>query len=88
MLLLLAGAGCALTARKRKFDRTNAFGIERHGSFWAKLTNRTGDTALVALAICGSGAGTILLAVNHLDTWGWLVMAPVCLFMLYLLVGL
>ena len=32
--------------------------------------------------------GTILLAVNHLDTWGWLVMAPASLFMLYLLIGL
>jgi len=32
-------------------------------------------------------AGTLLLASAHFDTWGWIVMAPVCLSMLYLLVG-
>jgi len=33
-------------------------------------------------------AGTIALASNHMDAWGWIIMAPVVLFMLYLLLGL
>jgi len=32
--------------------------------------------------------GTITLAWNHMDSWGWIVMAPVALLMLYLLLGL
>ena len=33
-------------------------------------------------------AGTITLASTHMDSWGWVIMAPVVLFMLYLLLGL
>ncbi len=39
-------------------------------------------TALLLLA-----GGTVLLASGHFDTWGWVVMAPVALFMLFLLLG-
>jgi hypothetical protein len=33
-------------------------------------------------------AGTITLASNHMEGWGWVITAPVALFMLYLLVRL
>jgi hypothetical protein len=32
-------------------------------------------------------AGTIALANNHIDSWGWIVMLPVSVVMLYLLLG-
>jgi hypothetical protein len=32
-------------------------------------------------------AGTITLASGHMDSWGWIVMAPVGLLLLYLLLG-
>ncbi len=88
LLLLVAGTSFGIAAKKRKFDRTNALGVERHASFWAKLRNRSGDLSLIGLAICCLGLGTLLLSVNHFDTWGWVVIAPAGLFMLYLLVGL
>jgi hypothetical protein len=88
LLLLVAGTGFAIKAKKRRFDRTNALGIERYATFWAKLTSRSGDLALIGIALCCLGFGTILLSANHLNTWGWVVIAPVCLFMLYLLLGL
>jgi hypothetical protein len=31
--------------------------------------------------------GTIALANNHIDSWGWIVMLPVSVVMLYLLLG-
>ena len=87
LLLLGAGITLGLTASKRRFDRTNAFGVERFPSFGAKLRSRSGDYVLKGGAIGSLAIGTLLLASNHVDTWGWIVMAPVSLFMLYLLIG-
>jgi len=89
MGLLLLGAGIALglTASKRRFARTNRFGIERFSSFAAKLRSRSGDYLLKGGAIGSLAIGTLVLASDHIDSWGWIVMTPVCLFMLYLLIG-
>jgi hypothetical protein len=43
-------------------------------------------------SLAGAGAllvsaGTIALANNHIDSWGWIVMLPVSVVMLYLLLG-
>lgn len=35
-----------------------------------------------------SVAPTIGLASNHVDSWGWIVMGPVVVVMVYLLLGL
>jgi hypothetical protein len=66
VLSLVAGICFAITAKKRRFDRTNALGIERYGSFWAKLKSRSGGLALIGVAICCLGFGSILLSANHL----------------------
>jgi hypothetical protein len=87
LLLLAAGTTFALKAKKRRFDRTNEFGIERFPTFWGKFRNRSVDLALKASAIGCLAIGAVALSSGHLDTWGWMVMAPVCLFMLYLLLG-
>jgi hypothetical protein len=86
-LLLVAGLAIGLAAKKRRFDRTNAFGMERFPTFGAKLRIRSGDYVLKGAAIASLSIGTLLLSANHIDTWGWIVMAPVCLFILYLLLG-
>lgn len=88
VLLLILGAIFGISAKKRKYERTNALGIERFASFWAMVRGRTGDFALTGIAICLLSLGTLLSAANHLETWGWVVVAPVCLFILYLLLGL
>ena len=70
LLLLVAGAALALHARKREFDRTNAFGIERFPAFGARLRSKSGDYVLLGGAIASLGTGAIVLASNHIDTWG------------------
>ena len=87
LLLLGAAFVLALIAKRRRFDRTNAFGIERFPSFGAKLRGQSGDYPLKGGAIGSLAVGALLLSSNHIDTWGWIVMAPVCLFLLYLLIG-
>ena len=87
LLLLGAGITLGITASKRRFDRTNRFGIERFPTFGAKLRSRSGDYLLKGGAIGSLAIGTLVLASDHIDSWGWIVMTPVCLFMLYLLIG-
>ena len=87
LLLLGAGTACGLTASKRRFDRTNPFGVERFPTFGGKLRTRSADYLLKGGAIGSLAIGVLLLSSNHIDTWGRIVMAPVCLFMIYLLVG-
>jgi hypothetical protein len=86
MLLLGVGTMLGLAGGKRRFDRTNAFGIERFPTFGAKLRSRSGYV-LIGGAMALLAGGALLLAFNHIDTWGWIVVAPVGLFMLYLLIG-
>jgi len=87
LLLLGAGIAIGLAAKRRRFDRTNAFGIKRFPTFGAKLQSRSGDYLLIGGATALVAGGMLLPASNHLDTWGWIVMAPACLFLLYLLIG-
>lgn len=87
-LLLLAIGGVFLFASKRRrFDRINKYGVERFPSFWASLRGRSGGYILAGAGVMLVGAGTIGLAANHIDTWGWIVMAPVIVVVLYLLLG-
>ena len=85
--LLITGGVLGVWARKRKFDRTNRFGVERFPSFWGKVRTRLKDVFLIGSSIVLLSSGLFLLASSHLDTWGWVVMAPAYLFMLYLLLG-
>ena len=38
MLLLALGVALTLARRKRRFDRTNPFGVEQFSSYWGKLS--------------------------------------------------
>ena len=87
VLLLVAGAALLFKSKQRRFKRTNEFGVERFPNFLEKLRGRSSDYVLVGGSIASLAIGTIMLASNHVDSWGWVVMAPVCVFMLYLLLG-
>ena len=83
-------AGCtfaAFLARKRKFNRTNQFGAERFPTYWDALRSRAADQMLRGASLLLFGVGIIVLASEHFDTWGWVVLAPVCAFLLFLLLG-
>src|SRR5450755_1052963 len=86
-ILLVLALVLSVRAKKRRFDRLNELGVERFPSFGSKVRSKSTDYFLIWSSIGCGVAGSVLLAFNHLDSWGWIVAAPVCLFMLYLLVG-
>ena len=85
--LVAIGAALGLKKRKRKFDRTNEFGVERFRSYGGKLRSRFKDGFLGFASISLFAAGVLLLAFEHQDSWGWIVVLPVCVFMLFALLG-
>lgn len=87
LLLLLAGGAMGMGAGKRKFDRTNIYGVERFPSYLTKVASRTKDHVLNGGAIMLLGSGTLLLSYNPMATWGWIVWVPIGLFMLFVLIG-
>ena len=87
LLLVAIGIACLITTKRRRFDRINKYGVERFPSFLARLRGRSGDYVLMGAGMILLAAGTIGLASNHIDTWGWIVIAPVVVVMLYLLLG-
>ena len=87
ILLLVVGIAFLIITKQRRFDRINKYGVERFPSFLGRLLGRSVDHVLAGVGTVLMAAGTIALANNHFDTWGWIVMAPVVVVMLYLLVG-
>ena len=87
LLLLVAGGFLGMKARKRKFDRTNPYGVARFPNYLTKVTSKTKDYVLSGGAIMFFGSGTLLLSYDHISTWGWIVWLPIGLFMLFALIG-
>ena len=87
LTLMTLGAVIIFVVRRAAFDRTNKYGVERFRTFEAKLRAQFGSHILIGTSLALLAAGTITLASNHMDSWGWIVMAPVVVFMLYLLIG-
>lgn len=86
-MLLFIGAVLGLKRRKRKFDRTNEFGVERFESYGGKLRARLKDGLLGGSSITLIAAGILILALKYQDSWGWIVILPVCAVMLIALIG-
>lgn len=84
-ILLVVGALLALWKRKRKFDRTNSFGVEQFSDFWGKLGTRMKDAILGFAALLLLSAGVLILAFRFQDSWGWIVLLPVYVFMLFIM---
>jgi hypothetical protein len=87
IVLLAAGVLMAVWKRKRKFERINHYGHEGFPSYWARLRARTYDELLLLLSLGLVGAGVLVLAYQHQDTWGWFVIMPVMLWVLFLMIG-
>ena len=86
-ILFAVGALLALWTRKRRFDRTNHFGVERFTSYWAKLRARSVDWVVGLAGIILLSAGVLILAFEFESSWGWIVLLPVYLFVLFGLIG-
>ena len=80
--VLIIGLGTWLfyLSRKRAFDRRNAYGQEVFWSYGGKLVARAIDWILVAVAFVLAGTGILYLAMEHQDSWGWIVLLPVAWF--------
>ena len=87
-LLLAAGVLLAVWRQKRKFDRTNAFGVEQFPSYFRKLVAGAKDGVLGGGSLIFSCSGVLLLAFRYVDSWGWIVVLPVCAFLLVVLIGM
>ena len=87
LLLFATGTATLVMSKKRRHERTNKSGVERFPSFWARLRGRSMDHLLAGLSVIFLAVGTLTLAWNHFDSWGWVVVAPVCVLLLYLLLG-
>lgn len=81
LLLMSAGVVLGMKARKREFDRTNAFGVERFPTLLTKLASKTKDQVYKGGAVILLGSGILLLSYIHMTTWGWIVWLPIALFM-------
>ncbi len=82
-ILLVVGGLFALWRKKRIFDRTNQYGVERFSSFWGKLGTKTKDGLLGTASIVLLSSGLLILAFRYQDSWGWVVLLPVCAFLLF-----
>lgn len=85
--MLAIGFSLGLKSRRRKFDRTNQFGIERFPTYTAKLASKSKDYAINGIAVLFATSGTTILAYNHFETWGWIVFAPFAIFGALLMIG-
>lgn len=87
VFLLVLGVFLMLRFRKRRFDRTNAFGVEEFPSYWSKIGAKAKDAVqglFSALLLC---LGVLVLALNHVDSWGWIVLLPMLAFVIFLPLG-
>jgi len=77
----------AVWNRKRKFERINQYGHAEFPNYWAQVRARSYDGLLLLLSLGLVGAGVLVLAYQHQDTWGWFVIMPVMLWVLFLMIG-
>lgn len=62
--------------RSRKFNRTNAFGVEQFSSYSEKVVSTTKDRFLFGSAVFLMVFGVMMLAFHYEDSWGWIVIIP------------
>ena len=75
--LALVGAVLIYASRRRRFNRTNACGVEQFPSYGRKLVGKLGDAVLLLLGGFLALVGVIFLAQVNIQSWGWIVLAPI-----------
>ncbi len=78
--LAYVGAVLIYASRRRRFNRTNACGIEQFPSYGRKLVGKLGDAVLLVLGGFLALVGIIFLAQANIQSWGWIVLAPIAWF--------
>jgi hypothetical protein len=86
-LLIALGIFIGYQARRRRFDRTNVYGVERSRTYWDGVKARAADMTLRYAAAASVSTGTVVLAWAHIDTWGGIIILPLCILVLFMLLG-
>lgn len=73
---IIFGVLFLLKYRSRKFNRTNAFGVEQFLSYGDKVKSKAKDGLLAGLAIILTIFGVMMLSFRYADSWGWIVLIP------------
>jgi hypothetical protein len=79
---VLLGIILFLWRNKRRFDRTNAAGIEQFSSYGGKVVARFWDVIIWVFAFSSLTLGILVLAHEHVSTWGWIVLLPIYIWLL------
>jgi hypothetical protein len=81
-LIFISISGLLTIWRKKKL-----FDIQRHPSYWKHLFEKSMDGFCGFLALVLMIGGVILVALDFQDSWGGLVLLPVCGFLLFFMIG-
>jgi hypothetical protein len=84
---LLGAATLHFAWKQRAFQRTNESGVERFESYSRKLGAQSIDWILKFGSILLLSVGVLIVSYVHVDTWGWVVIAPVLACALFIFVG-
>jgi hypothetical protein len=87
LFLLLGAAGLHVMWKRRVFQRTNLFGVERFESYSVQVGAKSIDWLLKFGSMLLLAAGVLLLSYVNVDTWGWAIIAPALAYVLYLCIG-
>ena len=85
-IFILPAIGLHLFRKRRVFQRTNSFDIERFENCSSQLGAQLIDRALRFGSLILSVSGVLMLSYVHLDSWGWIVIAPALAFVLFLFI--
>ena len=61
--------------------------MEQFPSYVRKLWARLTDLMLLTLGLTALTAGVLVVANEHVETWGWVVVLPACIFLGRVLLG-
>jgi hypothetical protein len=87
VVLLGIGGLVIFRFKKKQFNRTNKYGVQQYSSYWVKLAALIKERLLAGIAVLSIGVGVTLLAFNHVESWGWIVVLPIYAFVIFLLFG-
>lgn len=86
--LLAIGATLLYMQRKRRFKRTNSFGVETFASYSSKLRVKVWDSILIGCSLLCLTVGSILVGLHYESSWGWIILLPVYAVTLWMFIGL
>jgi hypothetical protein len=82
-ILLLLGVTLGYRFKRRRFNRMNEYGVERFPSYGRKLAARFVDGLMWFGALVCLLSGAMVIGVAYMDTWGWILVAPVALWLIF-----